>query len=209
MPPPPPPPLPLPAAASEGVNSGHLSLGQVQYAVSLSRLVAVAVNTVLRAARHGNVVRCLRHLETVLHERREGTNLDRGSWETVAVHPMKKVGLRLERPEREQRIRKRIARMLEDGLLEEVRRLLDDGVPPDAPGMRAIGYREAVACLRGELDRQDLAERMAIATRQYAKRQDTWLRKEPGITWLEAARTAAELPSLVERAMIATSFAHR
>jgi len=106
-----------------------------------------------------------------------------------------KFGLALPRDEREARIRERVARMLDGGLLEEVRRLRER-VPPSARAWRAIGYREALAHLEGELPRSELAERIAVATRQYAKRQDTWFRKEAGTTWLAAPRSAAEAEEL-------------
>ena len=83
------------------------------------------------------------------------------------------------------RIASRVKIMLADGLLEEVRDLLSAGCPPDAKPMQAIGYREVVAALAvhpapgGDLTAVELgamAERITIATRQYAKRQTTWFK---------------------------------
>jgi tRNA dimethylallyltransferase len=76
-----------------------------------------------------------------------------------------------------ERIRARTDRMLEAGLIEEVERLYQrDDLHPDLPAIRAVGYRQTWAFLEGELGRDELAEKIAAATRQLAKRQLTWLR---------------------------------
>ncbi len=75
----------------------------------------------------------------------------------------------------EPRIRLRIARMLEQGALDEVRAMLDV-FDPALPAFRAIGVPELTAHLRGECGLEDACERIAIATRQFAKRQRTWFR---------------------------------
>jgi tRNA A37 N6-isopentenylltransferase MiaA len=68
--------------------------------------------------------------------------------------------------------------MLRRGLIDEVRAVLADGIPPDAPGLDGVGYRETVAFLAGKLSRDELAPAIATATRQYAKRQETWFRHQ-------------------------------
>lgn len=75
------------------------------------------------------------------------------------------------------RINARAAQMLEEGLIGEVERLHQrDDLHPDLPAIRAVGYRQTWAFLEGELAREDLADKIAAATRQLAKRQITWLR---------------------------------
>lgn len=76
-----------------------------------------------------------------------------------------------------QRIALRTQEMLQSGLIEEVKSLLDAGVAPDCKAMQSIGYHEVVKYLQGQLDFRDLETAIVIATRQYAKRQDTWFRK--------------------------------
>lgn len=92
--------------------------------------------------------------------------------------PLEMMGYRLEvqREAQESRIRARTGQMLADGLVDEVRAILDSGVPPDAQSLSGIGYSEAVSFLQGKLAFQELAESITIHTRQYAKRQDTWNR---------------------------------
>lgn len=127
---------------------------------------------------------------------------DRREWESESRYSAVKVGLALPRPERERRIRERVDAMIAGGLVDEARGLLRSGVPADARSMRALGYREAVAVIEGRMRAEDLREALAVATRQYAKRQDTWFRKEQGVTWLDAPRDADELSALVQRVML-------
>jgi tRNA dimethylallyltransferase len=77
-----------------------------------------------------------------------------------------------------ERIARRTAAMLEAGWVEECRRVLAAGVTPSAPGLSAVGYREIVAHLAGRLAEGALAPAIAQATRQYAKRQETWFRHQ-------------------------------
>lgn len=84
------------------------------------------------------------------------------------------------------RISRRFDSMLEQGFLDEVRRLhARRDLTPDLPSMRAVGYRQAWEYLDGKLSEQEWIERALIATRQYAKRQFTWLRGESGAHWID------------------------
>lgn len=76
------------------------------------------------------------------------------------------------------RIATRVHRMLAAGWIDEVRGVLASGVPADAPGLDAVGYREIVRMLRGELPASDLADAIIVGTRRYAKRQETWFRHQ-------------------------------
>jgi tRNA dimethylallyltransferase len=76
-------------------------------------------------------------------------------------------------------IRQRFLAMLEQGLMDEVLGLFDRGdLHPGLPSIRAVGYRQVWAYLQGEYDYPQMVERGVIATRQFAKRQYTWLRRE-------------------------------
>ncbi len=89
------------------------------------------------------------------------------------------------------RIEQRVERFFADGLVEEVQGLLAAGVSPECNAFQAIGYREVAEALRGGGSMDEVIDRVKIHTRQYAKRQRTWFRKEPGIVWLDA-RAAPE-----------------
>ena len=73
--------------------------------------------------------------------------------------------------------------MFESGAVEEVKTLLARHLPPLSPVMRAIGVPEIADFLHGELSRDEALERGRIATRQYAKRQYTWFRRQPPAEW--------------------------
>ena len=82
------------------------------------------------------------------------------------------------------RIDRRVDRMMADGLAEEVRALLDSGVPDRCTAMQAIGYKEMAAALRGDGDTARAAEEIKLRSRQYAKRQLTWFRRNPEARWI-------------------------
>jgi tRNA A37 N6-isopentenylltransferase MiaA len=68
--------------------------------------------------------------------------------------------------------------MLTAGLVDEVRRVLAAGVAPHAPGLDGVGYRETAAMLAGRLPERGLRDAIVVATRRYAKRQETWFRNQ-------------------------------
>ena len=83
------------------------------------------------------------------------------------------------------RIDLRVEKMMQQGLVDEVRRLLDSGVPATATAMQAIGYKELTAYLRGEGSVEDAVAAIQQASRRYAKRQRTWFRRNPDIHWID------------------------
>lgn len=82
------------------------------------------------------------------------------------------------------RIDRRVDEMLSAGLVDEVRRLLDGGLRPDSTAMQAIGYKEIVAFLSGDCTETEAADAIKQNSRRYAKRQLTWLRRDPGLLWI-------------------------
>lgn len=82
------------------------------------------------------------------------------------------------RPWLHERIARRAGLMLRSGALKEVRSLLDLELPANLPALRAIGVKEIAALLRNEIDLEETERRLTIATRQYAKRQETWFRNQ-------------------------------
>jgi tRNA dimethylallyltransferase len=74
--------------------------------------------------------------------------------------------------------------MFQAGLIDEVKRILEMGFPPESKALESIGYRESLLHIRGELTLPQAITATQIATRQYAKRQRTWFRRETEFTWL-------------------------
>jgi tRNA dimethylallyltransferase len=83
-----------------------------------------------------------------------------------------------------QRVHARTENMLAQGWMEEVRRLIDTGVPETAKAFYFIGYRELGSVLQGEMSLEEARAAIQQATRRYAKRQITWFRREKGVHWL-------------------------
>lgn len=97
-------------------------------------------------------------------------------------------------PDREKlyrRIEQRVDMMLQDGLLQEVRGLLEDGVPADCQAMKAIGYKELIPVLRDECSLEQATYEIKLGTRHYAKRQLTWMRKEEDVCWIDSLHPEA------------------
>ena len=82
------------------------------------------------------------------------------------------------------RIDRRVERMLEAGLLDEIRSLLESGIPETCTAMQAIGYKEFLPVLRGERGLCDAAAEVCQSSRRYAKRQLTWFRRNPNMHWI-------------------------
>lgn len=94
------------------------------------------------------------------------------------------IGVEIERDVLEERIRERVRTMFETGLLDEVERLLGEGLTEGRTASRAIGYPQAVAVLTGEMSLEEAQERTVIATRRFARRQMAWWRNDRRITWV-------------------------
>lgn len=110
------------------------------------------------------------------------------------------IGVDIDRPALDERIARRVESMFEQGFVAEVERLLDEGLAEGRTAGTAIGYREVVAHLRGELTLDEARERTVVATRRFARRQDSWFRKDPRVTWLRY-----DDPELVDRAVAVVS----
>jgi len=121
--------------------------------------------------------------------RRALLKLDADPMPIVPLPPIRivKVALVPDNDLNDQRIAHRAIKMVQNGWIEEVERLKRAGYLPSDPGFRAIGYPEWWKVLAGEMKADEAVERITVATRQYAKRQRTWLRSEPNLTVLGSA----------------------
>jgi tRNA dimethylallyltransferase len=112
-----------------------------------------------------------------------------------------KIGLNPPRAALYERIHARVQGMLAAGWLDEIKRLIDEGVPRQAKPFQFIGYAELRGLLEGRTPLPAAVESIQQATRRYAKRQLTWFRKEPGVHWLSGfgddPATASEAVQIV------------
>ena len=90
-----------------------------------------------------------------------------------------------------ERIEKRVDLMIHQGLVAEVKELLESGVPADCQAMMAIGYKEIVPYIRGESTWEETDYLLKLNTRHYAKRQLTWMRRETDVLWVDALASDA------------------
>ena len=129
--------------------------------------------------------RILRALEVYLET---GETITEHNRKTQAVPPRYSplwLGLDFaRRGELYRRIDLRVGLMLEQGLVEEIRGLLADGIPERATAMQAIGYKEFVDALDGRCTIEEAADQVRQSSRRYAKRQLTWFRRNKAIHWL-------------------------
>ena len=99
------------------------------------------------------------------------------------------------RAELHARINQRVDQMLANGLMQEVQPLLDSGVSEDAQSMQGLGYKELLPCLHGDISLAQAAEAIKVGTRNYARRQLIWFRRDTRIRWIPST----ELSHVKER----------
>ncbi|MEU5003189.1 tRNA (adenosine(37)-N6)-dimethylallyltransferase MiaA [Streptomyces albidoflavus] len=125
-----------------------------------------------------------------------------------SVYDTVQIGVDVARPELDARIADRVDRMWAAGLVDEVRALEAEGLREGRTASRALGYQQVLAALAGECTDQEARAETVRATKRFARRQDSWFRRDPRVHWLSgAAADRAELPgralSLLERAVTA------
>ncbi|MEG1560053.1 MAG: tRNA (adenosine(37)-N6)-dimethylallyltransferase MiaA [Clostridia bacterium] len=96
------------------------------------------------------------------------------------------VGLTMPRVELYARINERVDKMMEAGLLDEVKGLLKAGYNSDSPAFSALGYRQLISYIEGSIDLKQAVEDIKLKTRRFAKRQETWFKRDKRISWLKA-----------------------
>lgn len=139
----------------------------------------------------GDPVRVIRALE--VHSLTGETITSLRRTRTGASMEAIRFGIRWERSALARRITERIGDQIRRGFLEQARALAARGVRADAPGPRTLGYRELLAHLAGAVTLDAALETIALRTRQLAKRQETWFRKEPDTVWFTIG-SADEFP---------------
>ncbi len=159
------------SAANRG--SGHLNK-------ILARLDPIASQKI-----HANdAPKLIRAIEVCLASRRKMSELWQKGRDSLQGFHILRLGLDPERAALYDRINQRAIRMLETGLVEETKNLLERYGSTAGP-LASLGYKQAVQLLRGELTREQAVAAAQRAHRNYAKRQMTWFRREPDVTWLK------------------------
>jgi tRNA dimethylallyltransferase len=123
--------------------------------------------------------------------------------EYESVYPTVQLGVELPRPELDQRIADRVARMWELGLVDEVRRLEAAGLRAGRTASRALGYAQVLAFLAGQCSELAAAQQTVLATRRFVRRQESWFRRDPRVVWIAGG------PGLTQRALAEVAAAGR
>lgn len=97
------------------------------------------------------------------------------------------IGLNTERSKLYSRINERVDKMIEEGLIEEVKKLLSMGYNKNLTSMQAIGYKEIISYLEGEIELEEAIEILKRNTRRFAKRQLTWFKRDDRIKWIDVS----------------------
>lgn len=146
-----------------------------------------------------NVRRVVRALEVIeLTGRPYTANLPRVG--STKYPDAKQFGLVMERETLHERIDMRVERMWETGLVREVRDLMGEGLLEARTAQAALGYAQVIKFAQGELTEEEAKEETKRATRQYARRQETWFSRDERITWVKKAPVS----ELVERVISTT-----
>ncbi|MFG3282377.1 tRNA (adenosine(37)-N6)-dimethylallyltransferase MiaA [Streptomyces sp. NPDC048111] len=172
---------------------------------ALHARLAAADPAAARAILPGNGRRIVRALEVIEITGRPFTaNLPTHE----SVYDTVQIGVDVGRPELDERITLRVDRMWEAGLPDEVRALEGLGLREGRTASRALGYQQVLDAFAGECTEEEARAETVRATKRFARRQDSWFRRDPRVHWLSgAAADRAELPrqalALVERAVTA------
>ncbi len=147
-----------------------------------------------------NVRRVVRALE-MLDEGTSYAEQHKGLSARHSVYPCTIIGLTMERSALYRRIDERVEGMLERGLLDEVRSLLDSGFRESLTAAQAIGYKELVPVVEDGASLDDAIDTIKRASRRYAKRQLTWFRADPRVRWVDV--TGLDTAAATDAAMAA------
>lgn len=166
-------------------------------ALHLKRMVSVLDPEAAARLADADASRAIRLLEIVFRSGRRPSRLFREKPGAGWTRPAVKLLLTLPRADLHDRISERFRTRFATALPQEVHGLLAAGVPLTAPAFSAIGYRDTAALLGGVISEAEWKERILRDTRRYAKRQETWFRREPGLVPVSATR--ADLVDFAER----------
>ncbi|WP_022869171.1 tRNA (adenosine(37)-N6)-dimethylallyltransferase MiaA [Yaniella halotolerans] len=110
--------------------------------------------------------------------------------------PVVQIGLRIDRARLHERIEQRVEAMVDDGWIPEVQRLLAEGLADAPTASRAIGYRQMMDFLVDDTTQQAAMDSTIVATRRFARRQETWFKADPRVRWIDAEAPDLKIQAL-------------
>ena len=128
-----------------------------------------------------NGQRIIRALEILKNGNKKGDNFREENNDYNLIY----IGLNMDRSKLYEKINQRVDKMIDLGLIDEVKNLLDEGLDKNSQSLKAIGYKEVISYLDGEIDFDEMVDLIKKNSRHYAKRQLTWFRRDKRIKWLD------------------------
>ena len=140
--------------------------------------------------------RIFRVLEIYKSTGKTKTELELESRQKKVKYNFKVFAINMDRDVLYDRINKRVDIMINDGLIDEVKNLIDkyDEIPT---AMQGLGYKEVVEYFQGKYSKEDMIEKIKMESRRYAKRQLTWFRRNKNILWLDASKNINENTDII------------
>jgi tRNA dimethylallyltransferase len=176
----------------------RLAAREARRAGSLHRLLDRIDRETARKIHPHDVPKVTRALEVCLLTHRPASEVFRQGREALRGYRTLKIGLLPDRDELYGRLDRRSAAMFAGGLVDEVRHILARGFAEASKPFESHGYKQALQHIHGELNQREALFYAQRNTRQYAKRQLTWFRREPGLVWLHGF---ADTPGIRENAL--------
>jgi tRNA dimethylallyltransferase len=170
-------------ARDQGLRD-RLAMREARRPGSLHRLLTRFDRDAAAKIHRNDVPKVTRALEVCLLTRRPVTELFRSGRDALSGYGTLKLGLLPDRDTLYDRVNLRCERMFEQGLVDEVQHILAMGYGPETKPFESVGYKQALQLVRGELTPSDAVFCAQRDTRNYAKRQLTWFRRETGLVWL-------------------------
>lgn len=147
-----------------------------------------------------NGQRIIRALEILKSGNKKGDNFR----EENKYYNLIYLGLNMDRTKLYEKINKRVNKMIDLGLVDEVKNLLDEGLDKNSQSLKAIGYKEVISYLDGDIDFDEMVDLIKKNSRHYAKRQLTWFRRDDRIKWFdrESDRLLSDVESYIDSKLV-------
>lgn len=147
-----------------------------------------------------NGQRIIRALEILKSGNKKGDNFREKNNSYNLIY----LGLNMDRTKLYEKINQRVDKMVDLGLVDEVKNLLDEGLDKNSQSLKAIGYKEVISYLDGEIDFDEMVDLIKKNSRHYAKRQLTWFRRDDRIKWFdrESDRILSDIESYIDSRLV-------
>lgn len=147
-----------------------------------------------------NGQRIIRALEILKSGNKKGENFREENKDYNLIY----LGLNMDRSKLYEKINQRVDKMVDLGLVDEVKNLLDEGLDRNSQSLKAIGYKEVISYLDGDIDFDEMVDLIKKNSRHYAKRQLTWFRRDDRIKWFgrESDRLFSDVESYIDSKLV-------